>query len=202
MPNSMASNPVFYDPKQTRRKRTRQVTLLAVGVTASLLVLFGLSILEAPILPSLILPTASRGLHAAGIHSPRRKTPHRKHKPFDVMRPGAARPQPIRAAFYVNWDPTSFTALRAHYKIIDLLIPEWLHMTTPDGRMRMEADAPVLNWLHSEGIDMPVMPLLNNYDTANNIWRSRELAAFLIDRSAQSSLLSHLEAYVRIRRFA
>ena len=102
----------------------------------------------------------------------------------------------------MNWDPTSFTALRAHYKEIDLLIPEWLHMTTPDGRMHMEADAPVLNWLHGEGIDMPVMPLLSNFDTASNLWRSRELAAFLNDRNAQNSLLSHLEAYVRIRRFA
>ena len=59
----MASKPVFYDPKQTRRRRTRQITVLTVMVTASLLVLFSLSILEAPLLPTLILPTTSHGLH-------------------------------------------------------------------------------------------------------------------------------------------
>ena len=171
-------------------------------VTASLLVLFGLSILEAPILPSLILPTTSHGFHAAGIYPPRRKTPPRKRKPIGLNRPGAGRSRPLRAAFYVNWDPTSFTALREHHKEIDLLIPEWLHMTTPDGRMGIEADAPLLNWLHSEGIEMPVMPLLNNFDAASRTWRSRELAAFLNDHDAQNSLFSHLEAYVRIRSFA
>lgn len=198
----MASKPVFYDPKQTRRRRTRQITVLTVMVTASLLVLFSLSILEAPILPDLILPTTSHGMHAAAISPTRRKTVPRKRKLFSLSRPGVGRAQPLRAAFYVNWDPTSFTALRAHYKEIGLLIPEWLHMTTPDGRMHMEADAPVLNWLHSENIDMPVMPMLSNFDTASNLWRSRELAAFLKDHHAQDNLLSDLEGYVRIRRFA
>jgi len=198
----MASKPVFYDPKHTRLRRTRQITVLTVIVTASLLVLFGLSILEAPLLPTLILPTTSHGLRPAGIEPTRHKTPRRKRKPFSLSPPGAGRAQPLRAAFYVNWDPTSFTALRAHYKEIGLLIPEWLHMTTPDGRMGMEADAPVLNWLHGENIDMLVMPMLSNFDTTTNLWRSRELAAFLKDHNAENRLLSELEAYVRIRRFA
>jgi cellulose synthase/poly-beta-1,6-N-acetylglucosamine synthase-like glycosyltransferase/spore germination protein YaaH/peptidoglycan/xylan/chitin deacetylase (PgdA/CDA1 family) len=102
----------------------------------------------------------------------------------------------------VNWDPTSFTSLRAHYRELDLLIPEWLHMTSLDGRMRMEADAPLLDWLRREGIDIQIMPLLNNFDAATGTWRSRELAAFLSDPAAERRLLANLEAYVRIRRFA
>ena len=37
---------------------------------------------------------------------------------------------PLRAAFYVSWDPTSLAALQQHYRDIDLLIPERLHSIT------------------------------------------------------------------------
>jgi cellulose synthase/poly-beta-1,6-N-acetylglucosamine synthase-like glycosyltransferase/spore germination protein YaaH/peptidoglycan/xylan/chitin deacetylase (PgdA/CDA1 family) len=198
----MASKPVFYDPKQIRRRRTRQITILTVIVTASLLVLFSLSILEAPLLPTLILPTTSHGFRPANLQANRKKLGRRRRRPFTLSKPGTGRGQPLRAAFYVNWDPTSLTSLKAHYKDIGLLIPEWLTMTTPDGHLGMEQDEPVLRWLRSVNSDIPVMPMLSNFDMGKNRWCSNELEEFLKDPNAQNKLLASLEGYVRIRHFA
>jgi hypothetical protein len=40
---------------------------------------------------------------------------------------------PLRAAFFVSWDPNSLASLRKHYKDIDLLMPEQLHAVSADG---------------------------------------------------------------------
>ena len=40
---------------------------------------------------------------------------------------------PLRAAFFVSWDPNSLASLKKHYKDLDLLMPEQLHAVTPDG---------------------------------------------------------------------
>ena len=42
----------------------------------------------------------------------------------------------IRAGFYVPWDAASFASLREYARQIDLLYPEWLHVLTPDGRLK------------------------------------------------------------------
>ena len=46
---------------------------------------------------------------------------------------------PLRAAFFVSWDPNSLASLKKHYrddklKDIDLLMPEQLHAVSSDGR--------------------------------------------------------------------
>ena len=46
---------------------------------------------------------------------------------------------PVRAAFYVSWDPTSLAALQQHFRDIDLLIPERLHSITATGHLDVEA---------------------------------------------------------------
>ena len=39
----------------------------------------------------------------------------------------------LRAAYYVEDDPASYSSLKQHIHQIDLLFPEWLHVVTPDG---------------------------------------------------------------------
>src|SRR6266567_6910974 len=157
----MSSRPIFYDPKQRRQKRARWITSAAIVMTVVLLILFGITIARAPILPSGTLPAMSFGLRPFVSRASSRKAPMRPRKFLRVSRPGAPQPEPVRAAFYVNWDPTSFTSLRQNHRAIDLLIPEWMHMTTADGRLQHEDDSEVLDWLQSEGIKMPVMPMIN-----------------------------------------
>jgi len=196
----MNSGPVFYDPTQRRRRHTRQVTAVAAAVTAIMLVLFGVTILRAPLLPTYIARAPSYGLRPVL----QRLAPTRGRRPrklLEVRAPGKPRLEPIRAAFFVPWDPTSLTGLHQHYKEIDLLIPEWLHVTTPDGMIRREDDGPVLDWFRSEAIKMPVMPMVNNFDAATEKWQGREMARFLESQKAQEKFFLQLENYVRLRGF-
>jgi cellulose synthase/poly-beta-1,6-N-acetylglucosamine synthase-like glycosyltransferase/spore germination protein YaaH/peptidoglycan/xylan/chitin deacetylase (PgdA/CDA1 family) len=197
----MSSSPIFYDPKKRRRRRTRQVTAAILAVTVVLLVLFGMTILSAPLLPSTIWPVAGFGLRPYVTPPVRQKARQSPRKLLQVPKAGGQRPDPVRAAFYVNWDPTSFTSLRQNHRAIDLLIPEWMHMTTADGRIQHEDDGQVLAWLHSEGIKMPVMPMINNFVSAGQTWQSAELARFLADNRALASFFDQLEAYIKARSF-
>ena len=62
---------------------------------------------------------------------------------------------PLRAAFYVNWDPSSFASLQLHYRDIDLLIPEQLHSIAADGRMDVDDDPKLAAWMKSKGDQTP-----------------------------------------------
>ena len=89
---------------------------------------------------------------------------------------------PVRAAFYVSWDPTSLAALQQHFRDIDLLIPERLHSITSTGRLDVEADPKLAAWeqtllQQTPPIKIPTMPLLNNSDGTN--WLTDEMAAML-----------------------
>ncbi|PMV35582.1 hypothetical protein C1X16_30405, partial [Pseudomonas sp. FW305-3-2-15-C-R2A1] len=41
----------------------------------------------------------------------------------------------LRAAYYVEDDPASFSSLRQHISQIDILFPEWLHVVSDNGDM-------------------------------------------------------------------
>src|SRR6266571_3193919 len=102
-----------------------------------------------------------------------------------ALAPHAASYDPLRAAFFVSWDPNSLASLKKHYKDIDLLIPEQLHAVTPDGALTIvdyergqntvkaapgEAiallkDDKLHQWMKSftPPLELPMMGLVNNY---------------------------------------
>src|ERR1019366_10076491 len=41
----------------------------------------------------------------------------------------------LRAAYYVEDDPASYSSLKQHIHQIDLLFPDWIHVLTPDGAL-------------------------------------------------------------------
>jgi cellulose synthase/poly-beta-1,6-N-acetylglucosamine synthase-like glycosyltransferase/peptidoglycan/xylan/chitin deacetylase (PgdA/CDA1 family) len=117
---------------------------------------------------------------------------------------------PLRAAFYVSWDPNSLASLSKHYKDIDLLIPEQLHAVSADGAMSIvdydpngqktvKATPPqgvailkedkLHQWMKSQvpPVELPMMGLLNNYDGSQ--WHVTEMAQMLANPAARQSLV-------------
>ena len=117
---------------------------------------------------------------------------------------------PLRAAFYVSWDPNSIASLKKHYKDIDLLIPEQLHAVSPDGAMTVVDYDPagqkvvkasateavailkrdkLHQWMKSltPPLELPMMGLLNNYD--GSTWHIKEMAEMLANAKARQSLV-------------
>ena len=134
------SKPVFYDPQRKRWKRLRRVSdsLALAGIVLGIIFIFGLVRMKP--LAGLDLRSTRRNTARSPTRRPSNskskealnRSAHRKTdlKPSDVVLNTG---EGLRAAFYVDDDPASYSSLKQHIKQIDLLFPEWLHVVTPDG---------------------------------------------------------------------
>jgi cellulose synthase/poly-beta-1,6-N-acetylglucosamine synthase-like glycosyltransferase/peptidoglycan/xylan/chitin deacetylase (PgdA/CDA1 family) len=117
----------------------------------------------------------------------------------------------IRAAFYVTWDAGSFASLREYVHQIDLLYPEWLHVTTSDGKLRavtdlnqffdviqdnkvQSIDLKVMPLLRFEKAETEVLPLVNNFDPTTNQWM--DIAGMLGSPGARSNFRQQLTQFL------
>src|SRR3954469_5785030 len=140
----MAAKPIFYDPQRRRWRRLRRgFDALAVALTL-LLVFFVYSVLKGASLPSLLLPEQKRSYHAL-----KEKEQRHNKAPKPISRRKSKKPasqvvlntgEGIRAAYYVTWDAGSYASLREYVQQIDLLYPEWLHVTNQEGRIQGVTD--------------------------------------------------------------
>src|SRR6266571_1789590 len=125
--------PIFYDAERVRWRRTRRVLELTGALLTALLAYFFVTIAVSVELPAGLLPDTKPGYHA---FKPKKKPlPLREGRRRRIANIGTvpASYDPLRAAFFVSWDPNSLASLKKHYREIDLLIPEQLHTVTPDG---------------------------------------------------------------------
>jgi cellulose synthase/poly-beta-1,6-N-acetylglucosamine synthase-like glycosyltransferase/peptidoglycan/xylan/chitin deacetylase (PgdA/CDA1 family)/spore germination protein YaaH len=180
--------PIFYDEERRRWRRTRLVLEISGALLTLSLILFFFNVVIANLALPAFFPAYHSQLHAARVRTPvkaRVVRPGRKHR---VAALGSVPDHydPLRAAFYVPWDSRSLASLQQHYHDIDLLIPEALHAVSPDGRLDVEPDPKLSKWLQTSAIELPIMPLLNNYD--GKTWRIPEMVAMLAHADARQKL--------------
>ena len=131
-----SSKPVFYDPQRKRWKRLRRILDITAVVSTLVLAGFIFNVLRNQHLPELLLPTPKHNykalpdrplvLHGAKNQRPaRRKT---ERKPSEITLNSG---EGLRAAYYVAYDPASFSSFKEHVHQIDILFPEWLHVDAP-----------------------------------------------------------------------
>src|SRR5207245_7851282 len=123
--------PIFYDAERVRWRRTRRVMEITGVLLTLLLAYFFVTIAVSVELPAGLLPDTKPGYRAV---KSKKKTVNREGRRRRVANIGnvPASYDPVRAAFFVSWDPNSLAALKKHYKDIDLLIPDQLHALSPD----------------------------------------------------------------------
>jgi len=207
--------PIFYDSEKVRWRRTRRVLEISGVLLTGLLIYFFVTIAGSVELPSSLLPDTRPAYHAVK---------KKQLKPVVLRQGRHARVanigqvpstyDPLRAAFFVSWDPNSLASLKKHYKDIDLLIPEQLHSVSADGAItvvdyeryqtvkaspaeaiaRLKQDK-LHQWMHSltPPIELPIMGLLNNYDGKE--WRTEEMAQMLANPAARSRLVKDVAQY-------
>jgi len=184
---------VFYDPNQARWKRIRRI-FDAAAIAFSLLVIFFIySALRSEPLPDLSWLTEKRPYHALKENEKSKARERRRlatiaragHRHQPRKRPSQLKlnsEQGVRAAFYVSWDPASYSSLREYARQIDLLFPTWLQVLSPDGHLQAvdnetntmfdviqgqtvhPIDAKVMPFLKAEDTDMEVFPVVQNND--------------------------------------
>ena len=192
--------PIFYDEEKRRWRRTRRALELAGGLFTLILVIFLVNVSRKPDLPEILRPDVGEGLHAVRTVSRTRATARPRLRRVAALGkiPEGYTP-PIRAAFYVSDDPTSFASLQLHYRDIDLLIPDLLHAVMPDGTLKTDYQqklADFLQDLQKRKIELPVMAMVNNYDNVAG-WCPPGFIKMLANPAARAQLARQLEQYAQ-----
>jgi len=207
--------PIFYDAERVRWRRTRGVMEISGVLLTLLLGYFFVTIAISVELPAGLLPDTRPKYQA--LKSKKKPVPTREGRKRRVANLGTvpASYDPLRAAFFVSWDPNSLASLKKHYKDIDLLIPEQLHAVSADGALTVvdyehgqntvkatPAEAITLlkddklhQWMKSFNppIELPMMGMLNNYDGVE--WRIKEMAQLLASSAARQRLVQDVVEY-------
>src|SRR5689334_6715344 len=202
--------PIFYDAQRVRWRRTRRALELTGALLTVLLVYFFFTIAVSVDLPASLLPDTKPGYHP--LKAKKKSAPVREGRHRRVANIGTvpATYDPLRAAFFVSWDPNSLASLKKHYREIDLLIPEQLHAVSADGALTIvdyehgqkrvkasPAEAVSLlkqdelhQWMKSLNppLELLMMALLNNYDGVH--WRIDEMVKLLANGAARQKLVA------------
>src|SRR5712691_11581657 len=207
--------PIFYDAERVRWRRTRRVMEITGALLTVLLAYFFVTIAVSVELPAGLLPDTKpryQGFKSKKKPGPTREGRHRRVANIGTV---PASYDPLRAAFFVSWDPNSLASLKKHYKDIDLLIPEQLHAVSADGALTIvdyergqntvkatpaEAisilkDDKLHQWMKSLNppVELPMMGLINNYDGVE--WRIKEMAQMLANPVARKNLARDIAEY-------
>ncbi len=189
----MPDRQIFYDPQRKRWKRLRRIFDITAVATTLVLSGFIFNMLRSQPLPELLLPTAKHNYKALpdhGTQRPKGARPARRHttrKPSDIpFNTGEG----LRAAYYVPYDEASYASFKQHVNQIDMLFPEWLHVSGASPTvMAMDNEShrtyPVVdrNTVHDPDDlgrikrtiqqakeDTEIFPHLNNFVSANQTW--------------------------------
>jgi cellulose synthase/poly-beta-1,6-N-acetylglucosamine synthase-like glycosyltransferase/spore germination protein YaaH/peptidoglycan/xylan/chitin deacetylase (PgdA/CDA1 family) len=188
----MPDRQIFFDPHRKRWKRLRRI--LDVTALLSTLVLAGFifNVFRSQRLPELLLPTPKHNYKALPEPLLRGKTarPARRksdRKPSEIPFNSG---EGLRAAYYVQDDPASYSSFKEHVHQIDLLFPQWLHATSPSGTLMAtnndtHREYPVVDGaaihdpddgdkvkhvIQAAREDTEIFPHLNNYNAAAGAW--------------------------------
>jgi cellulose synthase/poly-beta-1,6-N-acetylglucosamine synthase-like glycosyltransferase/peptidoglycan/xylan/chitin deacetylase (PgdA/CDA1 family)/spore germination protein YaaH len=208
---------VFYDPQRKRWKRLRRIFDLLALLGLVLGSVFVVGLVRMKPLPELFLQTQKRNYRALANQSllsfKLRRSAHRRTdaKPGDVpLNSGEG----LRAAYYVEDDPASYSSLKQHISQVDLLFPEWLHVITPDGKVQayapdntpyplidhgtvhqVDRESKVARTVAASHVNLDIFPLVNNYDPRKGMWVP-EIGSFLSNAALRSSFVQQIDTFL------
>jgi cellulose synthase/poly-beta-1,6-N-acetylglucosamine synthase-like glycosyltransferase/peptidoglycan/xylan/chitin deacetylase (PgdA/CDA1 family)/spore germination protein YaaH len=208
---------VFYDPQRKRWKRLRRIFDLLALLGLVLGSVFVVGLVRMKPLPELFLQRQKRNFRALTTQSTiafkLRRSAHRRTdiEPGDVpLNSGEG----LRAAYYVEDDPASYSSFRQHINQIDLLFPEWLHVITPDGKIKVYApdntpyplidhgtvhqvdrQSKVARTVAASHVNLDIFPLVNNYDPRKGM-SIPEIGNFLSDEGLRKSFIQQIDTFL------
>jgi cellulose synthase/poly-beta-1,6-N-acetylglucosamine synthase-like glycosyltransferase/peptidoglycan/xylan/chitin deacetylase (PgdA/CDA1 family)/spore germination protein YaaH len=209
---------IFYDPQRKRWKRLRVLFDILALAGLVLATIFMIGLMSMKPLPELLLAAQKRNYRTLSNQPLQknqkfRRSAHRKTdvKPSEVpLNSGEG----LRAAYYVDDDPASYSSLRQHITQIDLLFPEWLHVTSPDGSLTgssidgrpykiianngvvpVDRENKIANVIADSHANVDVLPLVNNYDSAKNNFIP-EVGKFLTSDGARANFIHQIHLFL------
>ncbi len=211
------SKPIFYDEKRRRWFFTRRALEISGAIVTLLLLTFFVSIIRTVSLPNLVLQTTIGARRPVQSKPPLKKAtgrPGRRHR-VAALGQVPAKYDVIRAAFYIDSDARAVASIKTHYKDLDLIFPEELHIISADGLFdvmdssdhdhphveateaaRINATSRLHSWMLAANVDLQVMALVNNIDADGTIWNTRDLSALLANAATRKKLETGLVTYI------
>lgn len=208
--------PIFYDQERRRWRRTRLFLELGGAFFTLVLIIFLIDVGRNPELPDILRPDIHAGLHPFRSHSKKKLAAAGRKRKLAALGKIPQNYDPLRAAFYAGYDPNSLASLQAHYRDIDLLIPETLHSVSPDGtldvvtpdgklhpvppdgRISIVPDPKLLSWMETSGVELPVMGLMNNSD--GTVFQTDKLTVMLTSAAARKRLIQTAVLYTQAQK--
>jgi len=208
----MPDTQIFFDPQRKRWKRLRHILDVTAVIFTLVVAVFIFNVLRYQQLPELLLPTPRHNYkvlpdRATLLHGAKELRPTRRkttRKPSDIpFNTGEG----LRAAYFVQDDPASYSSFKEHVHQIDLLFPQWLHVNAPQGiLMATSADHrheyaivdgatvhdpddsnKVKRVIEATRVDTEIFPHLNNYNSITQSW-DPAFAGVLADVSKRAAL--------------
>ncbi|MBR8830736.1 MAG: glycosyltransferase [Chlorogloea purpurea SAG 13.99] len=128
----------------------------------------------------------------------------RERSYLKVNETGSTRVAPEHIGFYVNWDDNSFTSLKRNIANLDKLMPEWIHLEDASGAIALDdpdKQKQTLHYVRATRENLPVIPLINNFDSKTMSWDGAKVGALLADPRARDTLIRNLFRLVRDNHF-
>lgn len=222
----ISESQIFHDPRGRRQRHLRVVWVVLAAVITILAGTLIVSIVINPILPRVDLPqvaafpnaddtkpkfvppvttrAAQRAQQSAAElkHSLREARASFAHVAAQHPTPPAPvgpASKPLAIAFYVNWDDASYSSLKRNVGQLDWLVPEWIRLRDGDDPLIRDIEPRALELIHRERPDLPILPLVQNYQNEN--WDSGILARAVADETSRQKLIAALMRTVSDNHF-
>jgi spore germination protein YaaH len=214
---------VFFDPQRKRWKRLRRIFDIVALAGVVVGVLFVVGLLRMTPLPELLRQTPKANLSAVQLQSvPSRNSQKTRHASLHRKTTKRASEitlnsgEGLRAAYYVEDDPASYSSLKQHIRQIDLLFPEWIHVVSSDGALTSYSldNRPfhVVDASGVHGVDhenrvarviagasdetpAEIFPLVNNYDPIKNVFLP-SIGDFLANPDSRAHFIDQVDAFL------
>ncbi len=113
--------------------------------------------------------------------------------------------KPKVLGFYVNWDDNSFISLKDNIQNIDELVPEWLHLGDVANPILIDdqiAQNNAVNYIKQTRASLPIVPLINNYNSDTQNWDSDRLSAALSTPATRGAVIDGILNFVKQNNFS
>ncbi len=107
-------------------------------------------------------------------------------------------PTGIRAAFYVDWDPQSFSSLEQNIQHLNMVIPEWFFINPQADTMYTSIDEKAQTIMTSAGVK--IIPILSN--NFNEVFRGDAVHRIINDPRKRERLITDLIRVLEKNNFA
>ncbi|MBW8816522.1 MAG: glycosyltransferase [Caulobacterales bacterium] len=192
---------IFHDPSGRRSRRVRLVSGLLIALVLLVGAGFFATLAFAPRLPSLTLkdPHVLRALHQETAKALKgRRAWNRIPHPGSLAAGGPARP--LAVGFYVSWDETSRSSLRAHVDQMDVVSPQWVGLTDQPGVLDVTKD-PEARAIIAAAKDPPSL-LPGIYNAKNGVWNGPQADRMLATKANRSAMIAQLVALAKQQGYA